>query len=73
MPEADEPKPIAIADLSDQDLRRLVDEALEALRSGIPYTRAMRIYGIEKPEELELWLQELQAELAARGLEPSGT
>jgi hypothetical protein len=68
---AEEPRPTAVADLPDEDLRRLADEALEALRSGIPYSKAVRTYGIEEPEELELWLQELNAELAARGLEPS--
>jgi hypothetical protein len=69
MAEADDP--VAVADLPDQDLSRLVGEAREALRSGIPFTRGIRNYGIEDAGALRQWVAELEAELSRRGLSSS--
>lgn len=66
-------EPVEVADLPDEDLRRLAAEARRALKSGIPYSKAVRTYGIEDAEKLEQWLQELEAELDARGRAPSGS
>lgn len=55
-----------LSDLSQDDLRDLADQARAALEHGAPISEAIRRYGIRDREELERWLERVEAELASR-------